>query len=320
MRYLHLGQDRLSVIGLGCWQFGAKEWDWTEAAVPEAVRVVHRALELGVTLLDTAEIHGRGRSELLLGEALSGRRDKVFLASKVFPTLPIPSRIRAAAQASLARLATERMDLYQLHFPNPLVPLGWQMRGMRDVQAAGWTRHVGVSNYGLARWRDAEAKLGGPVLTNQVEYHLLKRKPEEMLPWMCDQGRVLIAYSPLAQGLLSGRFDGKNPPDDVRRFNPLFWPENLERAAPVLGALREIANSYGATPAQVALAWTIRDERVVAIPGAKTVRQLEENVAAADLRLTEAELRRLDETSAAFTRSRLADALRLPGRLLRRKR
>ena len=317
MKYVQIAQDRVSAIGLGAWQFGAREWDWRETSRDEAFRIVDRALELGINLIDTAELYGRGRSEELIGEALKGKREKAWLASKVFPVFPTPGRIHRAAVASLARLKTSTLDLYQLHFDNPLVPLSMQMRGMKNLQAEGLIRHAGVSNFKLDRWRRAEEDFGGPVLSNQVQYHLLKRSAEEMFDWARAEGRLVIAYSPLAQGLLSGRHSADHLPSDVRRFNPLFTRRNIENAMPVVEALREIARVHGATPSQVALAWVIRGPNVVAIPGAKTVQQLEENAAAADLTLSRDESARLDHVSGMFSRSRLKEFLELPGRLLR---
>jgi aryl-alcohol dehydrogenase-like predicted oxidoreductase len=257
MRYAKIGGDRVSVIGLGAWQLGAREWGWEESSLPEARRLVRRALELGVNLIDTAELYGRGRSEEILGEALEGRRAEAFLASKVFPVFPSLSRVCRSAEASLKRLKTERLDLYQMHFDNRLVPLSVQLGGLRKLKAAGLVRHAGVSNYGLDRWRKAERILGSPIEANQVEYHLLKRGAETMLEWARANDRTIIAYSPLAQGLLSGRYSSANAPRDVRRLNGFFRRKKMARAEPVLEALRDIARGHGATPAQVALAWVV---------------------------------------------------------------
>jgi len=150
---------------------------------------------------------------------------------------------------------------------------------------------VGVSNYSLDRWQAAEAALGGRVLSNQVPYSLVVREPErELLPYAEMQDRVIIAYSPLAQGLLSGRYDPDHrPANRVRAGNPLFLPENLDRAAGLISTLREVAEAHAVSPAQVALAWVIRSPAVTAIPGASSVEQLESNVAAADIELTDEE-------------------------------
>jgi aryl-alcohol dehydrogenase-like predicted oxidoreductase len=159
-----------------------------------------------------------------------------------------------------------------------------------------------VSNYSLDRWRAAETALGSPVLSNQVQYSLAARSPErDLLPFAESTGHLVIAYSPLAQGLLSGRYDRDNrPANRVRTGNSLFLPENLERASDLIAALREVADAHSATPAQIALAWTIRRPAVVAIPGASSLEQLESNVAAADIDLTDGEYQALNEASARF--------------------
>jgi aryl-alcohol dehydrogenase-like predicted oxidoreductase len=162
---------------------------------------------------------------------------------------------------------------------------------MRALQRVGLVGEVGVSNYSLDRWRAAEAALGGRVLTNQVKYSLIDREPErDLLPYAEAQDRVIIAYSPLGQGLLSGRYHrGHRPANRVRGGNPLFLPENLERAAGLISTLREVADAHSASPSQIALAWVIRSPAVTAIPGASSVEQLESNVAAADIELTDTE-------------------------------
>jgi len=288
MRYTQIGFDRASVIGLGAWQFGAREWNWEESQRKESIRIVHRAIELGINVIDTAEIYGKGRSEEIVGEAIAGQDESVLLASKVFPLLPVPSRIRRAAKRSLERLRLTQIDLYQLHWHNPGVPLRLQMKGMRRLRDDGQIWHIGVSNFSRRQWQRAEAVLGSPVETNQVQYSLLQRKPEnDLLAYTRDFGRVLIAYSPLAQGLLSGKYDVNNVPGDVRRFNRFFKQNNLQRALRVVDSLKEIAAKYDATPAQIALAWVVYHPNVIAIPGARSVSQVEENAAAADIRLSE---------------------------------
>lgn len=290
MRFVDIEGARLSAVGLGCWQFGSGDWGYGEDyARREAGAIVNRALDLGVNLVDTAEIYAYGRSERILGEAIRGRRDEVFLATKLFPVMPLAPVVQQRARASARRLGVDTIDLYQVHWPNPFVPNGPTMDGMRRVIDEGLVRYAGVSNFPLTRWEDAERRLDRPVISNQVEYSLAKRKPErDLLPYAQQAGRVVIAYSPLAQGLLSGRYDGTTPPQGwVRRGNALFLPENIARAGELLDALRSVAKRHEATPAQVALAWVIRRPNVVAIPGASGVAQLESNVAAADLELSD---------------------------------
>jgi aryl-alcohol dehydrogenase-like predicted oxidoreductase len=321
VRYVEACGLRVSVIGLGAWQFGAPEWGWgTQFGPAEALAVVGRARALGITLIDTAELYGRGESERLLGRALAdpAARDSVVLASKVTPTWPTRDRVASAARGSLARLGTDRLDLYQVHWPNPLVPQRSTMAGMRTLQAGGLVQQVGVSNYSLGRWRAAEATLGGPVVSNQVRYSLLTRRPERrLLPYAAAAGRLVIAYSPLAQGLLAAKYTADTAPGGVRAGNLLFSAENLRRAEPVLSALRELAHARQATPAQVALAWVVSHPGVVAIPGAKSVAQVESNAAAADLQLAPDELAHLTSAADRFRRELLVSAGTLAGRHLR---
>jgi aryl-alcohol dehydrogenase-like predicted oxidoreductase len=304
MRYLaNHTPTRISKIGLGTWQFGSRDWGYGERyATQDAFAIVRRALELGVTLFDTAELYGFGRSERILGQALGGNRESVFLATKLLPVVPIAPVVEQRAVASANRLGVGRLDLYQVHQPNPLFRDGLTMRGMRTLQRVGLIEDVGVSNYSLDRWRAAEAALGGRVLSNQVRYSLIARAPErELIPFAESDGHIVIAYSPLAQGLLSGRYHRDHRPSNwVRAASALFLPDNLERIGPLIGALRDVADAHDATPAQIALAWAIRSPAVVAIPGASSVEQLESNVAAAEIELTENEYQALQAASDRF--------------------
>jgi aryl-alcohol dehydrogenase-like predicted oxidoreductase len=304
MRYLSTGTGRqISKIGLGTWQFGSREWGYGDRYASDVARaIVRRALELGITLFDTAEIYGFGRSERILGQALDEDREQVFLATKIFPLLPVAPVVEQRAVASANRLGTRRLDLYQVHQPNPLVRDGTIMRGMRALQRVGLVGEVGVSNYPLQRWRAAEDALGSPVLSNQVPYSLVARSAErELLPYASAHGRIVLAYSPLAQGLLSGRYHaGNRPANRVRAANPLFLPENLKRAGDLLAVLSEVAAAHSATPAQIALAWVIRHPAVAAIPGASSVEQLESNAAAAQIDLTDDQYQALAAAAARF--------------------
>jgi aryl-alcohol dehydrogenase-like predicted oxidoreductase len=304
MRYLDVDTPvRISKIGLGTWQFGSRAWGYgTSYAELEAAAIVRRAIELGVTLFDTAEVYGLGRSERILGQAIAGHRDGVFLATKLLPAMPLPPVVQQRAVASAARLGVSRIDLYQVHQPNPFVRDTVIMRGMQTLRRVGLVAEVGVSNYSLRRWRAAEEALGSRVLSNQVQFNLVTTAPaDDLVPYAEENGRVVIAYSPLAQGLLSGRYTGSNrPSNQVRAFNAAFLPANLERAATLLAVLREVAAAHDATPAQIALAWVIRSPAVTAIPGASSLRQLESNAAAADIELTDDEWRALRDASDRF--------------------
>jgi len=304
MRHVEAGGLRLSTIGLGCWQFGSRDWGYGKTyGETTAVELVHGALDLGVNLIDTAEVYARGVSEAIVGRALEGRRDEAFVATKVLPVWPTAERVEEHGRLSALRLGVESIDLYQVHWPNPLVSLRSTMAGMRRLQDAGIVRHVGVSNFSAGRWASAETQLGRPVATNQVHFSLLHRKPDDAnVPYAQAQDRVVIAYSPLEQGVLGGRYDATHlPPGPARRNNPLCLPENLERATPLIEALRRVAAAHDATPAQVALAWLVRKPNVVAIPGASSLEQLRHNVAAADLDLTDDEAGELSAESDRFT-------------------
>jgi aryl-alcohol dehydrogenase-like predicted oxidoreductase len=311
VKYVDAGGARVSAVGLGTWQFGSGEWGYGSAyATDVAPRLVTRSLDLGVTLFDTAEAYAFGRSETILGRALGGRRPEAFVATKLFPVLPVNPVVGSRARGSLRRLGTDVLDLYQVHWHNPVVPVRATMSAFGQLQRDGLVRHVGVSNFTLARWQEAERALGGPVLSNQVKFSLIDRGPEaELLGWAQANDRLVIAYSPLSQGLLSGRYGPDNLPSGLRAGTPAFLPDNVRRLAPVLDALRQVAAAHDATCSQVALAWLIRRPNVVVIPGASSVEQAEANAAAADLELSDEEDEALTSASDAYAPVRGAAAL-----------
>ncbi|HEX9559819.1 MAG TPA: aldo/keto reductase [Candidatus Dormibacteraeota bacterium] len=302
MKYVEAGGARISAIGLGAWQFGSAEWGYGEDyARDEALKIVRRALELGVNLVDTAELYGFGRSERIVGEAIKGHRDQVFLATKLFP-VGLPLQVASRARGSARRLGVDRIDLYQQHWPSPMFPPGATMPRMRKLVESGLVTHVGVSNHSLAQWQAAEKSFGGPVLSNQVKFNLLERGPMlDLVPWARENGRVVIAYSPLAQGLLSGKYL-ETTPRNLRRLRPAFSTSSRARLRPLIAALGEIATRHGATPAQVSLAWLIRKPSVVAIPGASSVQQMEQNASAADIELSDEEDARLSTLATGLNR------------------
>lgn len=296
------GLGPVSRIGLGTWQFGSREWGYGDSyADRAAVDIVRRARELGVTLFDTAEIYGFGRSERILGAALGHERDEVVVASKVFPVAPFPPVVRQRWAGSVRRLGVTSIPLYQVHQPNPVVPDSVIMPAFRRLLAGGGIGAAGVSNYSLARWREADAALGVPVISNQVQFSLAHAGPlEDLVPFAEREDRLVIAYSPLAQGLFGGRYSVDRRPGGVRAVNPLFGTENLRRVAPLLDLVREVAVAHDAQPAQIALAWLIGLPRVVVIPGASSVAQLESNAAAAGISLRPDEHADLTAAARAF--------------------
>ncbi len=312
MRYLNVGTSRnISKIGLGTWQFGSAEWGYGEAySQSEAPQVIRRALELGVNLFDTAEIYSSGRSERILGQALGEMRETGWIGTKIWPIVAGSASIKRRALASMRRLGRPVIDLYQVHWPNPLLPDASIMRGMRSLQRAGLVDEVGVSSYSLNRWRGAEAALGGRVLSNQIAYSLLDRSPErDLIPFAEASDHVIIAFSPLANGLLSGRYhEASRPLNQVRAGSLHFQSENLRRTSGLMTALREVADAHSATPAQIALAWVIRSPAVVAIPGASSVKQMESNVAAADIDLADDEYQALNRASGKASSAPAPDA------------
>jgi aryl-alcohol dehydrogenase-like predicted oxidoreductase len=319
LRYLEVDTDKkISKIGLGTAQFGSRDWSYGERyGHHEARSVVRRALELGVTLFDTAEVYSSGHSERILGQALGEDRESAFLATKIFPIVPGALVVKQRAEASANRLGVPRLDLYQVHFPNPLVRDGTIMRGMRLLQRVGLVDEVGVSNYSLGRWRAAEDALGTRVLTNQVGYSLVDLLPElDLLPFAQSRGRIIIAHSPLARGLLSGKYHGANRlTNRGRETDSLFNAENLGRANDLISVMREVADAHAATPAQIALAWVIHQPGVAAIPGASSIEQLESNVAAAEIELDDDEYQALHLVSsrtfpAVMSRQSMLFALR----------
>lgn len=320
MRTVRIGDFEASAIGLGGWQFGGKEWGWDSAHRAEDHKIIQRAIELGVNFIDTAEGYSKGESESIIGEALAGGlREKVFIATKLMPIMPTPARIVRAAEASRKRLRVDRIDLYQIHWPNPVIPIGTQMNGMRQVREKGIAQHLGVSNFGLSLWQKAEMHLEAPVVSNQVQYNLLRRGAEKSLPWAQANRHVVIAYSPLAQGMLSGKYSAQNAPGGCRKMNAAFTRAGIEAAQPLIAALREIAKVHDATPAQIALAWVIHHPNVIAIPGARNIAQLEQNVAAGKINLSEEDFERLNALSAGAGKSGFKAVPQFVGRMFTRR-
>src|SRR5246127_4774709 len=317
MKYVEVdGVGKVSRIGLGTWQFGSREWGYGDSyASGAAGDIVRRALEMGVTFFDTAEVYGLGKSERILGEALGAERAEVAVASKIMPVAPFPAVVKQRERASARRLQLDRIPLYQIHQPNPVVPDSVIMPGMRDLLDSGDIGAAGVSNYSLSRWHKADAALGRPVISNQVDFSLAHPAAlDDLVPVAERENRVVIAYSPLAQGLLGGKYGPDNRPGGVRAMNSLFGTENLRRIEPLLQTLRAVATDVDAKPAQVALAWLISLPGVVAIPGASSVEQLEFNVAAAEIELSGDSRDALTPAARAFrpasTRRILTDMVR----------
>jgi aryl-alcohol dehydrogenase-like predicted oxidoreductase len=309
MASLTLDGLAIAPLGIGTWAWGdqlfwgyGKEYD--AAALQEAFKT---ALELGVSFFDTAEIYGFGESERLLGRFMQQSGQAVQIATKYFP---LPWRFNGdsvadALTASLQRLQVARVPLYQVHWPFDFF-MG--QRGLMEALAnevkQGRIGAIGVSNYSAAQMRQAQellAKQGVPLAVNQVQYSLLARQIERngVLDAARELGVVILAYSPLAQGLLTGKYTAENTPTGARKIDPRFSRKGLEKLAPVMVALQQIGVAHGKTPAQVALNWLIA-QGAVPIPGAKNAEQVRQNAGALGWEMSEAEKESLTETSSKY--------------------
>jgi len=308
MQTRRLGTQGLEVSmqGLGC--MGMSEF-YGETDDEESIATIHRALELGVTFLDTADMYGPFTNERLVGRAISGRRDDVVLATKFGNVrgeggerLGIrgdAEYVRQACHASLERLGVEHIDLYYQHRVDPNVPIEETVGAMAELVQQGKVRFLGLSEAAPDTVRRAHAV--HPISALQTEYSLWTRDVENrILPTTRELGIGFVAYSPLGRGFLSGRFSSPEdiPEDDFRRHNPRFQGENFTRNMTIVERVRAIADEKGITPAQLALAWVHHQgQDVVPIPGTKRRRYLEENVVATEVQLTDEDLRRLDEAA-----------------------
>ena len=304
-----LGSDGLAVSaeGLGC--MGMSEFYGT-ADEAESIATIHRALELGVTLLDTADMYGAGANERLVGTAIADRRDDVVLATKfgvvrdpdTHQRLGVsgrPDYVVTACDASLQRLGVDHIDLYYQHRVDPDVPIEETVGAMASLVEAGKVRALGLSEASPDTIRRAHAV--HPISALQSEYSLWTRDPEdEVIPTLRELGIGLVAYSPLGRGFLTVRFKSPDdfPEGDFRRGNPRFQGENLKRNLELVDRVKEIASEHECTPGQLALAWVLhRGQDIVPIPGTKRRHYLEENVAATEIELSEEDLRRIDEAA-----------------------
>jgi len=294
----------VSALGLGCMgmsdAYGAPDEG-------EALRTLDRALELGITFWDTADVYGLGANERLLARALAGRRDRVELATKFGNVRDAdgrygavdgrPEYARVACEASLARLGVERVDLYYLHRVDPAVPIEETVGAMAELVADGLVGHLGLSEAAPSTIRRAHAV--HPIAAVQSEYSLWHREPErEVLPALRELGIGFVPFSPLGRGLLAGALSSTADLDDadLRRSLPRFQGENLDRNLGLAARVRELAAERGATPAQLALAWVLHQgDDVVPIPGTKRRAYLEQNAAATALKLDAADLAALGE-------------------------
>ena len=312
MEFKELGKSgiKISAIGLGTWQWGSREWGWgREYGRVEVLAAFQRALEFGINFIDTAEIYGWGRSERLVGEAIKDHRDEVIIATKVWPWNLTSGRLIRAADRSAHRLGVDAIDLYQIHWPNPTLPIRNIMKTMKRLVQLGKVRFVGVSNFNLARTKAAQEPLSPLELaSNQVKYNLIDRKIEaDLLPYAQRSNVTIIAHTPLARSLLTGKYTPQRKPATLAQAaNPQFSPQNLLRMNNLQQTLSSIAAAHNKTPAQTALNWLISKGNVVAIPGTKTSEHVANSAGAVGWRLNESESKELESAASELRLDRLS--------------
>jgi aryl-alcohol dehydrogenase-like predicted oxidoreductase len=309
MKTRELGKSglRVSALGLGC--MGMSEF-YGPGDDHESIATIHRALDLGVTLLDTADMYGPFKNEELVGKAIKGRRDKAILATKFGfvrdPNNPKarnvngkPDYVRSACEASLRRLGVETLDLYYQHRVDTDTPIEDTIGAMTKLVQEGKVRYLGMSEAGAQSLRRAHAV--HPVAALQNEYSLWSRDPEDGILSVCRElGIGFVPYSPLGRGFLTGqikRFEDFAP-DDIRRISPRFQGENFQRNVDLVSRIEQMAREKGCTASQLALAWVLaQGEEIVPIPGTKRIKYLEENLGALDVKLSDGDLAQIEQIS-----------------------
>lgn len=303
-RYLGTQADCISEIGLGC--MGMSEF-YGSRDDAESIKVIHKAIDLGITFFDTADMYGSGDNEVLVGTALKEKRDKIILATK-FGFVRTedknsrgingsPEYVRSACEASLKRLNTDYIDLYYLHRVDPNVPIQETVGAMAQLVKEGKIRHIGLSEASIETMEKAIAV--HPISALQTEYSLWTRDPEDGIIGFCAKHEIsFVAYSPLGRGFLSGQIKKLTDLEatDYRRSSPRYQGENFQKNLSLVSVIESLARDKGCTPSQLALAWVLsRGEHIIPIPGTKRLKYLEENIGAAEIVLDDDDKSKIDE-------------------------
>lgn len=305
MRRLGSTEIKISPIIMGTWQAGKAMWSGIDDQ--ETVRAIRAGVDAGITTIDTAPVYGNGHSERIVASAVKGIRDRVVIATKVFADKLKYDLVKTSCEQSLKDLQTDRIDLLQIHWPSgsfnsPVVPLVETMGALNELKAEGKIRAIGVSNFSGSQLKEAIGL--GEIVSLQPPYSLFWRQVEaDAMPVCIEKGLSVLAYSPMAQGLLTGKFGLGHQFErgDHRRANRLFQPEHFKRALIALDQLKPIAEAYGVTLGQLALAWVIHQPNICAIAGARNADQAVQNAAAAEISLSNADLEAMDRISRSVT-------------------
>ena len=293
MEYRNLGRtgEQVSAITLGAWLYGKQMWG--EVSDDESVATIHAALDAGINMIDTAVGYGGGYSEQVVGETVADRRDQVLLASKCGAH---PKGIHKGIDEALQRMRTDRIDLYQVHYPSPRIPIADTIGAMAEIQQAGKIRWIGVSNFSVPQMREALAV--ARIETSQPPFNVFWREVDhEHLPFCVENEISVIPYSPLAQGLLAGRFRKPNAvPDDIRSKNKLMSPGVLEQCNEVVDFIEQVGQRHGKTLVQTVIAWTVHFPGITSpIVGARRPSQLQENLGGVGWKPADEEMEEIGE-------------------------
>jgi len=307
MEKVELGRSGIKVtrLGIGAWQAGGKQWG-DDVTDENCIAALKKAHDLGINLVDSAEVYGQGHSEEVVGRALKEiGREELIVATKVAGSHLRYEEVLKACEGSLKRLGVDSVDLYQIHWPSvwEQVPLRETMRALEKLYKEGKVRAIGVSNFAIRDLEEARSALSSTdIASNQVQYSMIHREiEEEVLPYCKKEKITVLAWAPLGEGALTGKYSKSvAPKDSVRERHPFFRPKNIEQINGLVKLLEEVGTQHGKSGPQVALNWLLSKDNVVPIPGAKNPKQAEENAGAGGWSLSSKEISRLNQALASL--------------------